>query len=247
MNKDKISILIPAFNEEENILLTVKETIAVFDDLGKDYEVIIIDDGSHDNTYNIVKKEFDQFNDKVKIEKYTPNQGKGFAIKYGFNFVTGDYVLFLDADLDLHPSQIAKFLHLMEKEKADIVMGSKMHKDSIVDYSPGRRFYCMGYYFLIRLLFGLPVKDTQTGFKLFKYEALKTSIQRIVVKKYAFDLELLVVLNKCGYKIVEGPIYLRRARKYGRIGIKDIFNIFWDTMAIFCRLYIKRYYDRKIT
>jgi len=242
MKQEKISVLIPAFNEEENILLTVKETINVLNTLDKDYEVVIVDDGSHDNTYDIVKKELGQFNDKVKIEKYTPNQGKGFAIKYGFNFVTGDYILFLDADLDLHPSQIANFLYLMKKEKADIVMGSKRHKDSVVDYPRSRKILSSGYYFLIKTLFGLPVKDTQTGFKLFKYEALKTGIQKIVVKKYAFDLELLVVLNKYGYKIVESPIYLKPTRKYVRIGIKDIFHIFWDTIAVFYRLYIKRYY-----
>ncbi len=243
MRKEKISILIPAFNEEENILLTVKETIAVFDDLGEDYEVIIIDDGSYDGTYNVVEKELGQFNSRVKIERYTPNRGKGFAIKYGFNFITGNYVLFLDADLDLHPSQIANFLHLMKEKKADVVMGSKMHKNSVVNYPFTRRFCCMGYYLLVKLLFSLPVKDTQTGFKLFKYKALKTAIQKIVIKKYAFDLELLVVLNKYRYKIIEGPIYLRQTRKYGRIGLKDIFYIFLDTMAVFYRLYIKRYYD----
>jgi glycosyltransferase involved in cell wall biosynthesis len=247
MKREKISVLIPAFNEEESILLTVKETIAVFDDLGKDYEVIVVDDGSLDGTYNAVEKEFGQFNDRVRIERYIPNQGKGFAIKYGFNFVTGDYVLFLDADLDLHPSQIANFLYLMKKEKADIVIGSKRHKDSVVDYPRSRKFLSSGYYFLIKTLFGLPVKDTQTGFKLFRYEALKKGISKIVVKKYAFDLELLVILNALGYKIIEGPIYLKPTRKYRRIRIKDIFNIFWDTMTVFYRLYIKRYCDRKIT
>jgi len=247
MKREKFSILIPAFNEEENIILTVKETIKVFDMLDKDYEVIVIDDGSHDDTYNVIEKELEQLNSRVKIERYIPNRGKGFAIKYGFNFVSGDYVLFLDADLDLHPSQIANFLQLMKREKADVVMGSKMHKNSVVEYPFTRRLYCRGYYLLIKLLFGLPVRDTQTGFKLFKYKALETAIKKIVVKKYAFDLELLVVLNKYGYKIVEGPIYLRQARKYSRIRLKDIFYIFWDTLAIFYRLHIKRYYDRKIT
>ena len=241
--QDKISVLIPAFNEEENILLTIKETIAVFDDLGKDYEVIIIDDGSHDDTYHIVSKELGQLNGRVRIEKYIPNQGKGFAIKYGFNFVNGNYVLFLDADLDLHPSHITDFLKLMEKNNADVVMGSKRHKDSIVDYSLFRRICYLGYYFLIRILFNLPVKDTQTGLKLFKYNALKTGLQKIIVKKYAFDLELLVVLNKYKFKIVEGPIFLKPIRKYGRIGVKDIFYILQDTLAVFFRLYFKRYYD----
>jgi len=243
MKREKISILIPAFNEEESIIFTIKETIKVFDELNKDYEVVVIDDGSSDNTYNNVTGNLGIFNGRVKVEKYIPNMGKGFAVKYGFNFVTGDYVLFLDADLDLHPSQITNFLKLIKEERADVVIGSKRNKDSIVDYPISRKILSTGYYFLIRLLFGLPVKDTQTGFKLFKYKAFKTGISKIIVKKYAFDLELLVVLNKLGYKIVEGPIYLKPTRKYGRIGLKDIFNILWDTLAVFYRLYIKRFYD----
>ena len=243
MKREKISILIPAFDEEENIIFTIKETIKVFDELNKDYEIVIIDDGSADDTYNNVTRNLGIFNNRVKVEKYIPNMGKGFAIKHGFNFVTGDYVLFLDADLDLHPSQITNFLKLMKEEKADVVIGSKRNKGSIVDYPISRKILSTGYYFLIKLLFGLPVKDTQTGLKLFKYIAMKDSISKIVVKKYAFDLEMLVVLNKYGYKIIEGPIYLKPTRKYRRIGIKDIFNIFWDTLAVFYRLHIKKFYD----
>ena len=244
MKREKISILIPAFNEEENILLTVKETINVLNTLDKDYEVIIIDDGSHDNTYNIVKKELGQFNDKVKIEKYTPNQGKGFAIKYGFNFVTGDYVLFLDADMDIHPSHIKRFLDLIDKYQADIVIGSKRHKDSKVDYPIIRKIYSTFYYLLIRILFGLPVKDTQTGLKLFRYDVLKNCLNKIVVKKYAFDLEILVLAKKYKSKIIECPIFLKPTRTYyNRIGIKDIYKILIDTIAIFYRLHILKYYE----
>ena len=97
---------------------------------------------------------------------------------------------------------------------------------------------------MIKILFGLPVKDTQTGFKLFRYEALKNGISRIVVKRYAFDLELLEVLHKMGYKIIECPIYLKPSRTYyDRIGLKDIYHTFIDTVAIFYRLKIKRFYD----
>jgi Glycosyltransferases, probably involved in cell wall biogenesis len=244
MVKEKISILIPAFNEEDKIILTIKETLNVFEKIGYDYEIVIIDDGSVDNTYNIVQENLNIFNERVKIERYKSNTGKGFAIKYGFNFVSGDYVLFLDADLDLHPSQITNFLKLMKEHKADFVMGSKRHKDSIVDYPKSRKFLSTGYYFLIKILFGLPVKDTQTGFKLFRYEALKNGISRIIVKRYAFDLELLVVLHKLGYKIIECPIYLKPSRRYyNRIGLKDIYHTLIDTAAIFYRLKIKRFYD----
>ena len=244
MNKEKISVLIPAFNEEEKIITTIDETIKVLDGLGDDYEVVIIDDGSKDNTFGIVSKNLSNYNGKVRIEKYSKNMGKGYAIKYGFNFVTGDYILFLDADMDLHPSQIMNFLKLMEEHKADVVMGSKRHKDSVVNYPKSRKILSNGYYLLIKILFGLPVKDTQTGFKLFRYEALKNGISRIIVKRYAFDLELLVVLHKLGYKITECPIYLKPSRRYyNRIGLKDIYNTFIDTAAIFYRLHIKKYYN----
>jgi len=243
MFKEKISILIPAFNEEENIIFTINETLEVFKKLRIDYELIIIDDGSIDNTYKKVQESLYNFNGKVKIERYKLNLGKGYAIKYGFNFVSGDYVLFLDADLDLHPSQITNFLKLMKNHKADAVIGSKRHKDSVVDYPKSRKILSNVYYFLIKVLFGLPVKDTQTGLKLFRYEALKNSISKIVVKRYAFDLELLIVLHKSGYKIVECPIYLKPTRRYyNRIWLKDIYHTLIDTLAIFYRLHIKKYY-----
>jgi glycosyltransferase involved in cell wall biosynthesis len=244
MVKEKISILIPAFNEEDRILSTIKETLNVLEKIGFDYEIVIIDDGSIDSTYNLVQENLNNFNGRVKIERYNPNAGKGCAIKYGFDFVSGDYVLFLDADMDLHPSQITNFLKLMEEHKADLVMGSKRHKDSVVNYPKSRKFLSDGYYYLIKFLFGLPVKDTQTGFKLFRYEALKNGIPKIIIKRYAFDLELLVVLHKQGYKIIECPIYLKPSRRYyNRIGLKDVWNTLIDTIAIFYRLRIKRFYD----
>ena len=245
MGKEKISVLIPAFNEEGEIINTINETIKVLNEIGNDYEVIIIDDGSKDNTYNIVSENLSNFNGRVKIERYDKNIGKGHAIKYGFNFVTGDYVLFLDADMDIHPNQINIFLDLIRKNEADIAMGSKRHKNSVVDYPLIRKIYSNVYYFLIKILFGLPVKDTQTGFKLFRYSSLKNSLKKIVIKKYAFDLELLVVskIQKC--KIIECPIILKPTRTYyNRIGFKAIMNILIDTLAVFYRYRILKYYDK---
>jgi glycosyltransferase involved in cell wall biosynthesis len=239
----KVSVLIPAFNEEKTIIDAIKETIKVFERLDFDYEIIVIDDGSVDNTSTQVKNNANIFNNKVQLVKHQNNSGKGFAIKQGFNAASGDYVLFLDADLDLHPQQVVDFLHLIESNEADLVIGSKMHKESVVDYPLTRKILSFGYYVLVRILFNLPVKDTQTGLKLFKYELLEKSLEKIIVKKYAFDLELLVVLNKLKFKIMEAPIYLKPTRKFGRIGFMDIYYVMLDTIAIFYRLYIKKYYD----
>jgi glycosyltransferase involved in cell wall biosynthesis len=244
MNKEKISVLIPAFNEEGGIIHTIDETIKVLKELGNDYEIIIVDDGSKDRTFREVSEKLSNYDGTVKIQHYSKNMGKGYAIKYGFNFITGDYVLFLDADMDIHPNQIKDFLDLMKKHNADIVMGSKRHKDSVVNYPFIRKIYSNVYYYLIKILFGLPVKDTQTGFKLFRYEALQSSIKKIVIKKYAFDLELLVVskIQKC--KIIEGPIVLKPTRVYyNRIGFKAIINTLIDTIAIFYRYRFLKYYN----
>lgn len=111
MDKEKISVLIPTFNEEEGIITTINEviykTIKVFNKLGNDYEIIIVDDGSKNNTYEIVSKNLS--NGKVKIESYGKNISKDYAIKHGFNFVSGDYILFLDADMDIHPNWTSIF------------------------------------------------------------------------------------------------------------------------------------------
>ena len=193
---EKFSILIPAYNEEKNIILTITETIKVFEDFKKDYEIIVIDDGSTDNICTLVKKNLPNFNNKVKLESYSPNKGKGYALKHGFNFANGDYVLFLDADLDLHPSQLVNLYNLMMEKNADVVIGSKLNKSSSLNYPAIRKFLSRGYYIFIKVLFNFPLKDTQTGLKLFKYEVLKNSINKLKVNKYAFDLELLAIINK---------------------------------------------------
>ena len=244
MTKEKISVLIPTFNEEKIIATTIKETIKVLKRMVMDYEIIIIDDGSTDNTYRNVSNIINAYGGKVRIESYQDNKGKGFAIKNGSLLAKGKYIFFMDADMDLHPSQIKQFLNVMKNNNADVVMGSKRHRDSIVKYPMFRKILSSGYYFLIKTLFGLPVKDTQTGIKLFKSDVLKKSITKTIVKRYAFDLELLVILHKYNYKILECPIRLEPSMKYyNRIGLRDIYNVVLDTIAIFYRLHIIKYYD----
>ena len=244
MSNKKISVVIPAYNEEAIIIKTINETLKVLNEYKNlDYEIIIVNDGSTDKTFEIVKNNFSFKNDKVRIEGYKPNLGKGYALRYGTNLASGDYILFMDADLDLHPRQLGCFLDEIKKTNADAVIGSKKAKNSKVIYSFKRRFLSNGYYYLIKVLFGLPVRDTQTGFKLFKSQPLKECIKKAIVNKYAFDLELLIVLHKKGYKIVECSVEVTQSRSSGRIGQKDVLSVFKDTIAIFYRLYFKRLYS----
>jgi hypothetical protein len=94
------------------------------------------------------------------------------------------------------------------------------------------------------MLFGLPLRDTQTGLKLFRREVLKQAFPKVLIKRFAFDLELLVLAHHMGYRITEAPVIVNYRMKYGHIGLRAVFNIFWDTLAVFYRLRIKKYYDR---
>jgi len=95
----------------------------------------------------------------------------------------------------------------------------------------------------VELLFQLPLRDTQTGLKLFRREVLKKVFPKVLVKRYAFDLELLVLAHHCGFSIAESPVIVEYRGKFGHIGLRSVFNIWWDTMAIFYRLHLKMHYD----
>ncbi len=238
----KVTVIIPAYNEGKLIGASLKETIRTFDDFECDYEIIVIDDGSTDNTLSEALKAADE-NDRIKVKRNLVNYGKGRALKKALRHADGEYVVFLDADLDLHPGQVQELFNIMKLNEADVVIGSKLHENSEVEYPFSRRFISYIYYLIIKLLFGLPVRDTQTGLKLFRTKVLKDVLPRIVVKKFALDLEILANVHHLGYKIAEAPIVLKQVRKYGRLGLKAMFQTGWDTLAIFYRMYILKYYD----
>jgi len=240
----KVSIIMPAFNEEERIVLSVEETIETFERFGCAYEIIIIDDGSTDATYkraNAVASGYPQ----VFVKKNMVNFGKGRALKKAFRFTSGKYVVFLDADLDLHPKQVQILFDTMRKDNADVIIGSKRHPQSTVHYPWHRRIISSVYFFLVKIMFDLPIRDTQTGLKLFKREVLEKVFPKILIKKFAFDLEILIVAHHFGYKITEAPVVVKFNRLLGCVGVRSIYETLWDTLAIFYRMYILRYYDKK--
>lgn len=243
-NNHKISVILPIFNEPrifQNLKTLEKELARSF----TDYEIICVNDGSFDETLSRLNRYRSR---KVKVITYPLNIGKGFALHYGFTASTGDIVAFLDSDLNLHPKHLRLFAALMDLVNADIVIGSKRHPLSQIDYHLKRKLYSRLYQTLVRLLFGLNVTDTQVGIKLFKRKVLKKTLPLIIVKRWAFDLEVLVVAHHLGFKrIIEAPVELKRSRFGSKIGVDAIRNILQDTAAIFYRRYLLKYYDRKIS
>lgn len=241
-----LSIIVPAYRQEKTIVKDIKRIEKELKNLKCRYEIIVVVDGMVDRTY---KKLLPLRSPKVKIVAYDKNQGKGHAIRYGMLHAKGDVIGFLDAGMELNPKSLAILLSDFQKNKADIVIGSKRHPLSKVKYPFKRRVISYFSQKFIKLLFGLEVTDTQVGMKFFKRSVIKKVLPRLLVKQFAFDVEILSVAHYLGYtKIYEAPIELKHNFKGSIISqsmIKFIYNTLWDTCAVFYRLKIIHYYDRK--
>jgi len=194
-----LSVIVPAYREGSRIASNIGRLTEALDALAMPYEVVVVCDGSPDDTYEQAET---CASERVRVFTYTPNMGKGYALKYGFERSAGDPITFIDADMDLHPKEIGIFIKLMEIYDADVVVGSKRHPQSRVKYPPFRRFQSWVYQLLVRILFNLDVSDTQTGLKLFRRKVLEASLPRIIVKKFAFDLELFVIDAICQWCVI---------------------------------------------
>lgn len=241
-----ISLVIPAYKQEKTIKNNLKKLYEILDFLPYEFEIIVVVDGFLDKTYERAK-EFGKKN--VKVEGYKKNQGKGYAVRAGILRAKGDVVGFMDAGLDLNPNGIPLLLDLMKFHDADIVIGSKLHPESKVAYPIGRKILSWGYRKLIEVLFGLVIRDSQVGLKFFRKKVARDIFKRLLVKRFAFDIEALAVAQSRGYtKIYEGPIELDFTRVESSISStnfwKIIFHMLWDTLAVFYRLKILHYYDK---
>ena len=238
----ELSVVVPAYREGPRIYENLLKLLGELDLLEMDYEVIVVSDGNTDSTVSEAKR---VKSDHVKVLSYAVNMGKGYALGHGVKHSEGQLVTFIDADMELDPTDIKPFIGLIEGGNYDIVIGSKRHPKSKVHYPAFRRFQSFVYQLLIRILFNLNLRDTQTGHKLFRRQVLTDVVPLLAVKQFAFDLELLVVARHLGYrKVLEAPITLDYQFQT-TIRPKAVFRILWDTAAIFYRLRILKYYDRR--
>ena len=208
-----------------------------------DYEIIVVNDGSTDDTGEISTKMI--LDDRIKIVGYDKNKGKGFALKYGFKTSNGNIVAFVDADSDIHFDRIKSFIEILEKNKSDIVIGSKYLSESKFKSPLSRRILSRGYNFLVKILLRVNVSDTQVGFEVFRRKVLEDVFPRVLVKRFAFDAELLTVSNMRGYSISEVPVEVKHNDHKKSVDALEILKMLRDTLAVFYRRYIVRYYERK--
>lgn len=242
-----ISIIVPAYRQEKTIIKDLNKILKVLIKLRYPTELICVVDGKEDKTFEKVTR-FSKKYFNVKVVGYDTNKGKGYAVRFGMAESKGEVVGFIDSGMDLNPNGLSMLLEHFEWYEADIIVGSKRHPVSKVKYPWQRKILSFGYQILVLLLFGFKARDTQVGMKFFRREVLEKVLPRLLVKKFAFDVEILAVANYLGYKrIYEAPVDIKlrfggtstiTSKKF----IKQVFAMLIDTLAIFYRIKILNYY-----
>ena len=238
-----LSVIIPAFQQAKTIVKDLRRINSVLNQLRYPFEIIVIVDGKTDQTY---KKAKALTSPQLKVFQLKQHRGKGYTVRKGMTKAKGDYIAFIDAGMEIDPNGLSMLLEHLEWYSADIIVGSKRHLASKVNYPWDRKLLSWGYYLLVRLLFGVKIKDTQPGIKIFKRKVLEKILPKLVVKQYAFDIEMLSVAHRLGFnKIYEAPIKLKY--KFGSVTnaatLNTIWHMLYDTLAVFYRLKILKYYD----
>jgi glycosyltransferase involved in cell wall biosynthesis len=235
----KLSVIVPAYREARHIQDNLGKLLRELNGLGRTYEVIVVSDGNTDETAREAER---VISPHIKVIEYNRNMGKGYALRCGVAHSSGELITFIDADMELDPRYIKGFIAVMENFDCDAVVGSKRHPMSNVQYPPARRFQSLAYQLLIRTLFRIRVRDTQTGLKLFRRQVLEEVVPLLAIKRFAFDLELLVVARRLGYgKVMEAPVDLNYKFE-STAGLWATWRVLLDTAAIYYRLHIRRFY-----
>jgi glycosyltransferase involved in cell wall biosynthesis len=201
----ELSVVVPAYQEAGTITEAMTRLAKALLHTGRSFEIIVVSDGSTDGTVHAARAAGIP---ELRVEHYAPNAGKGHALTVGVGLSRAEVVAFCDADLDLSPARLPELWELMELTGADAAVGSKVHPDSVVVYPRFRRFQSWVFRRLIQAVFDLDLSDTQTGLKVFRRGVLDEVLPKITTSGFAFDLELLVLANDAGYRVVEGPIDL---------------------------------------
>lgn len=243
--RPELTVVVPVFNGGDAIVenLGVIRSAALGSLSPDDVELIVVSDGSIDGTTERLLEA--QSDIDMHVIHYDHNLGKGYAVKMGALASRGRWIAVIDADLDLDPAAIPTYLATAQREELDFAIGSKRHPDSVVYYPRSRRIASWCYQQLNRVLFRLDVRDTQVGLKVFRCEIAEQVVPLLLVKQFAFDLELMAVARAFGFRRVrELPVRLDYRFTGSEVTSMAVARALWDTAAVFYRLRILHHYQR---
>ncbi len=205
-NPPYLSVVIPAYNEEKRLPATLRATIGYLKKQSYQWEIIVVNDGSHDKTADVVRT-FSIEDDRIRVLQYGSNRGKGYAVRYGMTHAKGELQVFMDADNSTSIDHVEKFVPLVATG-FDVVIGSRDIEGAQISVHQPKWKELLGDLGNIWIQFwAVPgIKDTQTGFKLFTKKASKDVFPYLKIDRWGFDVEALAVARMKGYKISEQPV-----------------------------------------
>lgn len=228
-----LSIIIPSYNEEKRIGSTLEKIESYMDRKGFNYEVLVVDDGSTDQTKSVAIESGLAQNGRLGVLRNEENTGKGFSVKKGVMEANGEYIMFTDADLSTPIDEFDKLLNSV-KSGADIAVGSRSVSTSKVAVRQPFYRQTMGKIFnlLIRLILGEDFKDTQCGFKLFKGNIAKSLFRDLTTKGFAFDTELLFLARRRGFKVEEIGVVWKNSPHSTVHPMLSSLQMLWDILRV---------------
>jgi dolichyl-phosphate beta-glucosyltransferase len=232
-----ISIVVAAYNEEKRILPSLFAIRDYCNANTMDYEIIVVDDGSTDNTRRVTTEKKSQI-PQLNVIGYDTNMGKGYALRTGALSSKGDYVLLTDADLSTPIEELSKLMHLIHNNVCDIAIGSRaLALSQILKKQPWWR-QSMGKLFnrIVKALLIKDFDDTQCGFKLFTGESARKLFKEARVNRFAYDVEILALAKKYGYRIREVPIIWVNSPQSKVNPLTDSVQMFFDLLKIRARV-----------
>jgi len=200
------SIIIPAYNESERLTVSLPQIRAFLDAQSMQAEIIVVNDGSKDDTAEVVRR-FARLHQDVRLLDNPGNRGKGYSVRNGVLNASGDVILFTDADLSSPIGEATKLLEAIGKG-ADVAIGSRwLQAELQTERQPWyRQLFGRLFNLALRMILGLKYRDTQCGFKAFTREAAHTVFTRQRIERWGFDPELLFLANKFGLRTTEVPV-----------------------------------------
>ncbi len=227
-------MVIPAYNEEIRILPTIGAVASHVSELGFEWDLIVSDDGSTDRTVSLVSN---LGLPNARVIPADRNRGKGAAVRTGMLAARGDYVLFCDADFSTPIVELGNLLQPLVEDRYDVAVGSRVVVGAVVENrSAARKLISSGMSALVRTLGGLKISDTQCGFKLFNRQAAHTLFEMQSVDGFAFDLEILHLAARLGFRVVEVPVHWYEAPFSKVDPVRDSVRVLGDAVRIRWRL-----------
>lgn len=229
-----ISIIIPAYNEGQRLPATLDSVLAYLG--AREWlfsEIVLVDDGSTDDTV-AVAEQFIATHPSVRLLRNPGNRGKGYAVRHGMLEARGEWRLFSDADLSAPIEELDKLLAAVREYKASVAIGSRALDRSLIQIHQSKFRENAGRIFnlCVRLLTGLPFWDTQCGFKLFEARAAREVFRRQQLERFGFDVEVLFIARRLGFKTVELPVRWSHAEGTKVRMLHDSLNMFLDLVRI---------------